>query len=104
MARWREMLNAATPRTQPTKVSRNGTVVLAARARRAAGIEPGDQVVTIPVGPGAVLVERVGMAPSGRTWREFLDSDENPLRGIYGGDPQAYVDELRGPWPESTRS
>lgn len=105
MARWQEMLNAATPRTQSTKVSRNGTVVLAARARRAAGIEPGDQVVTIPVGPGTVLVERVGGAPlSGRTWREFLDSDENPLRGAYGGDPQAYVDELRGPWRESTRS
>lgn len=105
MARWQEMLNAATPRTQSTKVSRNGTVVLAARARRAAGIEPGDQVVTIPVGPGAVLVERVGGAPlSGRTWRAFLDSEENPLRGAYGGDPQAYVDELRGPWRESTRS
>lgn len=105
MARWQEMLNAATPRTQSTKVSRNGTVVLAARARRAAGIESGDQVVTIPVGPGAVLVERVGGAPlSGRTWREFLDSDENPLLGAYGGDPQAYVDELRGPWRESTRS
>ena len=98
------MLNAAGSQTQPTKVSRNGTVVLAARARRAAGIEPGDQVVTIPVGPGTVLVERVGGAPSGRTWREFLDSEENPLRGAYGGDPQAYVDELRGPWRESTRS
>jgi len=96
------MLNAATP--QLTKVSRNGTVVLAARARRAAGIQPGDEVVTIPVGPGVVLVERVGGGASGWKWREFLESDENPLRGIYGRDPQAYVDELRGPWPESTRS
>ena len=104
MARWTKMLNAAAPQTQPTKVSRNGTVVLAARARRAAGIEPGDQVVTIPVGPGAVLVERVEGGPTGRTWREFLDSDENPLRGAYGADPQAYVDELRGPWRENTRS
>lgn len=104
MARWQDMLNEARPQTRPTKVSRNGTVVLAAGARRAAGIEPGDEVVTIPVGPGIVLVERVGWAPSGRTWREFLDSDENPLRNVYGGDPQAYVDELRGPWRESTRS
>jgi bifunctional DNA-binding transcriptional regulator/antitoxin component of YhaV-PrlF toxin-antitoxin module len=104
LARWREMLNAATPSTRPTKVSRNGTVVLAARARRAAGIAPGDEVVTIPVGPGAVLVERVASSPAGRTWREFLDSDDNPLRGMYGGDPQAYVDELRGPWRESTGS
>lgn len=104
MARWREMLNAATPSTRPTKVSRNGTVVLAAPARRAAGIEAGDEVVTIPVGPGAVLVERVGVTPPGRTWRDFLDSEENPLRGIYGRDPQAYVDELRGPWRESRGS
>jgi hypothetical protein len=74
-------------------------------ARRAAGIEPGDEVVTIPVGPGAVLVERVVFSPpEGRTWREFLDSDANPLRGAYGGDAQAYVDELRGPWRENTRS
>jgi bifunctional DNA-binding transcriptional regulator/antitoxin component of YhaV-PrlF toxin-antitoxin module len=98
------MLNAATPRTRATKVSRNGTVVLAAPARRAAGIEAGDEVVTIPVGPGAVLVERVGSAATSRTWKAFLESDENPLRGAYGGDPQAYVDELRGPWRDSTRS
>lgn len=104
MTGWREMLNADTSRTQPTKVSRNGTVVLAARARRAAGIEPGDAVVTIPVGPGVVLVERVGVELPARSWSEFLKSDENPLRGIYGGDPQAYVDELRGPWRESTGS
>jgi bifunctional DNA-binding transcriptional regulator/antitoxin component of YhaV-PrlF toxin-antitoxin module len=103
VARWREMLSAETQQA-PTKVSRNGQVVLAAKARRAAGIEPGDQVVTIPVGPGFVLVERVGHAPSGRTWGEFFKSDENPLRGIYGDDPQAYVDELRGPWPKSTAS
>jgi bifunctional DNA-binding transcriptional regulator/antitoxin component of YhaV-PrlF toxin-antitoxin module len=105
MARWQEMLNAAAPRTRPTKVSRNGTVVLAAAARRAAGIGAGDEVVTIPVGPGAVLVERVGSAPDGQaSWKAFLDSDENPLRGLYGGDPQSYVDELRGPWRESTGS
>jgi bifunctional DNA-binding transcriptional regulator/antitoxin component of YhaV-PrlF toxin-antitoxin module len=98
------MLNGAAPSTRPTKVSRNGTVVLAAPARRAAGIEAGDEVVTIPVGPGAVLVERVGVTSPGRTWRDFLDSEENPLRGIYGRDPQAYVDELRGPWRESRGS
>jgi hypothetical protein len=104
MARWQDMLNGARQRTRPTVVSRNGTVVLAARARLAAGIEPGDLVVSIPVGPGAVLVERVGSDAPGRSWREFLDSDENPLRGAYGGDPQAYVDELRGQWREPDRS
>ena len=96
------MLNSK-ERPAPTKVSRNGQIVLPARARRAAGIEPGDLVVSVPVGPGAVLVEKVGWAPPG-SWGEFLKSEDNPLRGAYGGDPQAYVDELRGPWRETTRS
>jgi bifunctional DNA-binding transcriptional regulator/antitoxin component of YhaV-PrlF toxin-antitoxin module len=105
MARWQDMLNVAQPRRRTTKVSRNGTVVLAATARRAAGIEPGDEVVTIPVGPGHVLVERVGFStPDGRTWGDFLRSEDNPFRGLWGDDPQAYVDELRGPWPDDTRS
>lgn len=92
------MVDEARTQARPTRVSRNGTIVLAARARRASGIEPGDQVVSIPVGPGSVLVERVSGGAGGRTWREFLDSGDNPLHGAYGGDPQAYVDELRGPW------
>ena len=92
------MVEEARSRARPTRVSSNGTIVLGARARRAAGIAPGDEVVSIPVGPGAVLVERVSGGAVGRSWREFLDSDENPLRGGYGGHPQAYVDELRGPW------
>lgn len=86
-------------RSRPTRVSTNGTIVLNVRARKAAGIAPGDQVVSIPVGPGAVLVERVAGEARGRSWREFLDSEDNPLRGAYGGNPQAYVDELRGEWP-----
>jgi AbrB family looped-hinge helix DNA binding protein len=104
MAPWRDMLNSA-KRPVPTKVSRNGQIVLPAKARRAAGIEPGDLVVTVPVAPGAVLVEKVG-APPGEweSWKEFLASEENPLRGAYGPDPQAYVDELRGPWPEAPAS
>lgn len=102
MPSWENMLNVNRAEMRRTKVSRNGTVVLAAQARRVAGIEAGDEVVTIPVGPGAVLVERVGFSPpDGRTWGEFLASEDNPLRGAYGGDPQAYVDELRGPWRES---
>lgn len=93
------MVNEARSRSRPTRVSANGTIVLTARARKAAGIAPGDRVVSIPVGPGAVLVERVAGKPDGRGWREFLDSGDNPLRSAYGGDPQAYVDELRGEWP-----
>lgn len=95
MARWRQMVEIAEHRARATTVSRNGTVVLAAAARRSAGIQPGDRVVTIPVGPGAVLVERV-QAPDAEAALAFLDSDANPLRGAWGDDPQAYVDELRG--------
>ncbi len=105
MARWQDMLNVEQPQRRTTKVSRNGTVVLSAAARRAVGIEAGDEVVTIPVGPGTILVERVAFSPpGGRTWGEFFKSDENPFRGLWGGDPQAYVDELRGPWPEDPAS
>ncbi len=96
MARWQEMLNLK-KRPAPTKVSRNGQIVLPAKARRAVGIEPGDLVVSVPVGPGLLLVEKVAGTP-GRSWREFLDSEDNPLRGAYGPDPQAYVDELRDAW------
>ena len=95
MARWRQMVEIVESPGKATTVSRNGTVVLAAPARRAAGIEPGDQVVTIPVGPGAVLVERV-QPPDAASTRAFLDSEANSLRGAWGNDPQAYVDELRG--------
>ena len=98
MASWRDKMSA-TKTPAPTRVSRNGQVVLPAKARRAAGIEPGDLVVSVPVGPGALLVERVG-SEKGPSWKEFLDSEDNPLRGAWGSDPLAYVDELRGPWPE----
>lgn len=105
MAEWRKMLDVDRSELRRTKVSRNGTVVLSAKARRAAGIEPGDEVVAIPFGPGAVLVERVAFSPpDGMSWGEFFASDANPLRGAYGGDPDAYVDELRGPWRETNRS
>lgn len=98
MAGWREMLNAETARA-PTKVSRNGQIVLPAKARRAVGIEPGDLVVSVPVAPGVLRIEKVAGSP-GRSWSEFLRSDENPLRGAFGSDPDAYVDELRGTWHE----
>ena len=102
MASWRDMLNSA-KRPAPTKVSRNGQIVLPAKARRAAGIEPGDLVVSVPVAPGVLLVERVGGGPR-KSWREFLESEDNPLRGAFGPDPQAYVDALRGPWPDADNS
>ena len=95
MARWKQRIETSEKAQRATTVSRNGTVVLAARARRAAGIAPGDQVVTIPVGPGAVLVERV-QPHDAIAALAFLESDDNPLRGAWGDDPQAYVDELRG--------
>ena len=100
MASWRDKVKA-TKRPAPTRVSRNGQIVLPASARRAVGIEPGDLVVSVPVGPGALLVERVG-SEKRLSWTEFLDSEDNPLRGVWGPDPLATLDELRGPWPEDS--
>jgi AbrB family looped-hinge helix DNA binding protein len=102
MASWREMVNAA-KRPTATKVSRNGQVVLPAKARRAAGIQPGDLVRSVPVGPGLVLIEKV-RAREGQSLREFYESPENPLRGVWGPDPDAWLDELRGQWQERQTS
>lgn len=99
MASWRDKVKA-TKRPAPTRVSRNGQIVLPAKVRRATGIEPGDLVVSVPIGPGALLVEKVG-SETGPSWKEFLESEDNPLRGIWGPDPLATLDELRGPWPET---
>jgi AbrB family looped-hinge helix DNA binding protein len=99
VTRWWETLVQTSERLPPTRVSRNGQVVLPAKARRAVGIEPGDLVVSVPVGPGTLLVERVGRE-GGLSWREFLESEANPLRGAWGPDPLAAIDELRGPWPQ----
>ncbi len=62
---------------KPTRVSRNGQIVLPVRARREAGIEPGDLVVSVPVSPGVLLVEKV---------------------------PDAWVDEIRSQWNERRSS
>ena len=82
------MVDEGRRKARPTRVSRNGTIVLAATARRAAGIEPGDRVVSIPVGPGAVLVERVqggravaaGASSSTRTTTRFAGRTAATLR------------------------
>ena len=102
MASWRDKVNAA-QKPSATRVSRNGQVVLPVKARRAAGIEPGDLVVSVPVAPGAILVEKVRSA-AGRSLREDLESPDNPLRGIWGPDPDAWLDELRGQWDERLTS
>lgn len=92
---WRTKINAN--RRVSTRVSRNGQIVLPAQTRRAAGIEPGDTVVAVPVAPGAVMVEKVkGTATSGL--REHYEDPANPLRGIWGSDPDKWLEEIRGAW------
>lgn len=102
MEEWRAKLNVERKRGT-TRVSRNGQVVLPVAARRAVGIESGDLVVTVPVAPGTLLVERVGgeeRSPLGKQYRR----DDNPLRGVWGSDPDAWLDELRGQWAERRAS
>ena len=95
MERWRDMLNVN--KRPPTRVSKNGQVVLPAKARRAAGIEPGDLVVSTPISEGTLLVQKVGPRP-GTSLREIFEREDNPLRGAWGPDPDAWLDELRGQW------
>jgi AbrB family looped-hinge helix DNA binding protein len=83
-------------------VSKNGQIVLPASARRAAGIEAGDLVVSVPVAPGAVLVEKVEVS-GGPSLKELYEATDE-LRGLWGDDPDAWLDELRGPWTEAPAS
>lgn len=87
---WRDKLNI-NRRRGATRVSRNGQVVLAAPARRAVGIEAGDLVVSVPVAPGVLLLEKVQPAVD-------PEAPENPLDGIWGDDPDAWLEELRSGW------
>jgi bifunctional DNA-binding transcriptional regulator/antitoxin component of YhaV-PrlF toxin-antitoxin module len=78
-------------------VSKNGQVVLSASARRTVGIEPGDLVVVLPLAPGTLVVERVQAAEPLGLRRQFERGD-NPLRGVWGADPDYWLEELRGRW------
>jgi len=102
MPSWQDKLKEQ-PRPRPTRVSRNGQIVLAARARRECGIEPGDLVVSVPVAPGVLLVEKVG-ARDPASIREQYEREDNPLRGLWGPDPDAWVDEIRNQWSERQTS
>ena len=68
---WRSKINRHR-RPTPTRVSRNGQIVLAAGTRRAAGIQPGHLVVTVPVAPGTLVVEKV----KGRAGLGVLELDD----------------------------
>jgi AbrB family looped-hinge helix DNA binding protein len=99
---WRSKIDS-TRRPRSTRVSRNGQIVLPAETRRAAGIEPGDLVVVVPVARGAVMVEKVKAAERAGLRRQYED-EGNPLRGVWGSDPDRWVDEIRGAWEERETS
>jgi AbrB family looped-hinge helix DNA binding protein len=99
---WRLKINAAR-RPAATRVSRNGQIVLPAQTRRAAGIEPGDLVVAVPLASGTVVVEKVRGTPS-RGMRAQYEEAENPLRGVWGADPDSWLAEIRGRWDERQTS
>ena len=70
MPSWQEKMKPQ-PKPRPTRVSRNGQIVPPARARREAGIEPGDLVVSVPVRPGALLVEKIDIGDPEQFKREY---------------------------------
>jgi hypothetical protein len=53
--------------------------------------------------PDALVAEKVSPRP-GTSLRELYESPENPLRGVWGPDPDAWLDELRGQWQERQTS
>jgi len=99
---WRSKTNAAR-RPSATRVSRNGQIVLPAQTRRAAGIEPGDLVVAVPLAMGTVVVEKVKGATAGGLRKQYEEA-ENPLRGVWGTDPDSWLEEIRGRWGERSSS
>jgi bifunctional DNA-binding transcriptional regulator/antitoxin component of YhaV-PrlF toxin-antitoxin module len=98
MQSWQDKMKTQ-PKPRPTRVSRNGQVVLSAPARRAVGIDPGDLVVSVPVAPGVLLVEKVA-ARKGGSMKAQYEREDNPLRGVWGPDPDAWIDEIRNQWQE----
>lgn len=93
---WQGKLRKAR-RPAATRVSRNGQIVLSARTREAVGIEPGDLVAVVPLAPGTIVIERVSGAQP-LTLRHQYGLDANPLRGVWGVDPDFWIDELRNRW------
>lgn len=93
---WQSKLRKAT-RPSATRVSRNGQIVLSAQARNAVGIEPGDMVVVVALAPGTLVVERVSGVERLGLRRQY-ERPDNPLRGVWGSDPDFWIEELRSRW------
>jgi AbrB family looped-hinge helix DNA binding protein len=96
---WQQVL-ARAKRPPATRVSSNGQIVLSAAARRAVGIDTGDLVVVLPLGPGTIVIERVSASEPLGLRRQF-ERPDHPLRGVWGADPDFWLEELRGRWSGS---
>ena len=75
------------------KVSSKNQIALPAEVRKKLNIKSGDTLLV------EVLGDHVVLLPEPKDWVKYL-------RGLHkevweGVDPQAYIDELRGPWPEA---
>ncbi len=93
---WQSKLRKA-HRPTPTRVSRNGQIVLSAQVRREVGIEPGDVVVAVALAPGTIVVEKLEGVERLALRRQY-ERPDNPLRGVWGADPDFWLEELRGRW------
>ena len=74
------------------KVSSKHQIAIPAEARRRLNIKSGDALIAEVIGNQLVIMQEP------ENWLEYT-------RGLgkeiwEGVDPQAYIDELRGPWPE----
>jgi AbrB family looped-hinge helix DNA binding protein len=100
MDEWQGKLRKATRRSPATRVSTNGQIVLSAQARNAVGIEPGDHVVVRPLAPGTLVVEKVSGVERLALRRQYERAD-NPLKSVWGADPDYWLEELRSKWRAS---
>ena len=55
--------------------------------------------MAVPVAPGVLVVEKIAGGDEPELRRQYEDP-ANPLRGVWGPDPDAWVDEFRGRWDD----
>lgn len=74
------------------KVSSKNQIAIPAEARRKLNIKSGDSLIVEVIGDQLVIMQEP------KDWVAYMEGlGKEVWEGV---DPQQYVDELRGPWPQ----